>query len=170
MEDAGSSWGAVYLSGTLGTDAATAGLAFVALSVAMTVGRLTGDRVVDRFGQAHRGTRGRRRRCALGMGLALAVPTRGHHAGRLRPRRARRRHAHPRRDAAADELPGLPPGAGLTVVSWLLRIGFLLSPPLVGVVADAAGLRVGLLTVVLAGVGMVVLGGHLAPRRPSAHV
>ena len=46
-------------------------------------------------------------------------------------------------------------------MNWLLRIGFLLSPPLIGVLADAASLRVALLTVVLAGVGIVVFGGAL---------
>lgn len=59
---------------------------------------------------------------------------------------------------AADELPGLPHGVGLTVVSWLLRVGFLVSPMVVGLVADAAGLRVALLGVVLAGLVVVVCG------------
>jgi hypothetical protein len=64
---------------------------------------------------------------------------------------------------AADELPGLPPGAGLTVVTWLLRVGFLLSPPVVGVLADASSLRVGLLLVPIAGVAVVGLSRFLAP-------
>ena len=61
----------------------------------------------------------------------------------------------------ADELHGLPHGVGLTVVSWLLRVGFLLSPALIGVLADATSLRVALLTVVLAGLGALLLGGVL---------
>jgi MFS family permease len=68
---------------------------------------------------------------------------------------------------AADELPGLSHGVGLTVINWLLRIGFLVSPPLIGALADAFDLRVALLTVVLAGVGVLVLGRAL-PRRPVA--
>jgi hypothetical protein len=63
----------------------------------------------------------------------------------------------------ADELPGLRRGTGLTVVSWLMRLGFLLSPPLVGLVADAAGLRVGLLIVPIAGVAVVFLSSVLQP-------
>jgi MFS family permease len=50
-EDAGASWGALYLSGTLGSAAAVAGLAFVALQGMQFIGRLLGDRLVDRFGQ-----------------------------------------------------------------------------------------------------------------------
>lgn len=65
---------------------------------------------------------------------------------------------------AADELPGLLPGTGLTLVSWLMRIGFLLSPPIVGLVADATSLRVGLLVIPLAGLIVVSLAGVLAAR------
>jgi hypothetical protein len=62
----------------------------------------------------------------------------------------------------ADELPGLPHGVGLTIVSWLLRVGFLISPAVVGLVADATSLRVALLGVVLAGLGVLALGRFLA--------
>lgn len=65
----------------------------------------------------------------------------------------------------ADELPGLRPGSGLAVVSWLMRLGFLLSPPVVGPVADAAGLRTGLLVAPLAGLLVLLLAGALRPRR-----
>ena len=51
----------------------------------------------------------------------------------------------------ADQLPGLRPGSGLTVVTWLMRIGFFGAPLIVGVVADATSLRVGLLSVPVAG-------------------
>ncbi|WP_448070729.1 MFS transporter [Georgenia yuyongxinii] len=164
VEDAGSSWAAVYLSGDLGADATTAGLGFVALSVAMTVGRLTGDRAVDRFGTAAV-VRAGGVLVAGGMGLALVWPAVGTTLAGFALAGLGVATLVPATMHAADELPGLPPGAGLTVVSWLLRVGFLLSPPLVGLIADAAGLRVGLLTVVAAGLGMLALGGWLVPRR-----
>ncbi len=123
VEDAGASWGAIYLNGELGTSVATAGLAFVALQTAMTVGRLTGDRFVDRFGQRAVARAGGAL-TAVGMGAALAVPTltttlvgfalAGLGVATLIPAAMH----------SADELPGLPEGVGLTVVSWLLRIGF----------------------------------------------
>ena len=46
----------------------------------------------------------------------------------------------------------------------VLRIGFLVSLPPVGAPADATSLRVALLTVVLAGVGALVLGWALPGR------
>jgi MFS family permease len=166
VEDAGASWSALYLRTELDAGAATAGLGFVALSVAMTVGRLTGDRVVDRFGQ-RRVARAGGALTAAGTGLALAwpsVPTTllgfalaGLGVATLIPAVYQ----------AADELPGLPHGLGLTVINWLLRIGFLVSPPLIGALADVSSLRVALLAVVLAGVGALVLGRVLPGRRPG---
>ena len=64
----------------------------------------------------------------------------------------------------ADALPGLPPGAGLTVVGTIDRIAIFAAPPVIGAVADAAGLRVGLLAMPLAMVLVVLLAGSL-PRR-----
>jgi MFS family permease len=167
VEDAGASWGAIYLSGTLAASAATAGLAFVALQTAMTVGRLFGDRAVDRFGQ-RAVVRGGGALAALGMGLALAVPSIGTTLAGFALAGLGVATLVPAAMHTADELPGLPSGVGLTIVSWLLRIGFLLSPPLVGLVADHAGLRVGLLSVVLAGVVALILGRVLLGRATPA--
>ena len=132
----------------------------------MTIGRLTGDRVVDRFGQ-RRVARAGGALTAAGMGFALAVPSipttligfalAGLGVATLVPAVYH----------AADELPGLPRGLGLAAVNWLLRIGFLLSPPLIGVIADATSLRVALLTVVLAGLGTLVVG-RVLPRTAAA--
>lgn len=165
VEDAGGSWSALYLRDELGAGPATAGLGFVALSAAMTVGRLTGDRVVDRFGQ-RRVARAGGALAAAGMGLALGLPSipttllgfalAGLGVATLVPAVY----------SAADELPGLRRGLGLAVVNWLLRIGFLLSPLLIGVLADALSLRVALLTVVLAGLVTLALGRVLRHSVP----
>jgi hypothetical protein len=73
---------------------------------------------------------------AVGLGVATLVPAAMH---------------------GADRLPGLRPGNGLTAVAWLMRIGFVASPPVVGLIADAAGLRAGLLLVPAAGLLVALL-------------
>ncbi|MGY1814295.1 MFS transporter [Blastococcus sp. SYSU D00820] len=166
VEDAGSSWSALYLSTELDAGAATAGLGFVALSVAMTVGRLTGDRVVDRFGQ-RRVARAGGALTAVGMGLALALPSVGTTLAGFALAGLGVATLIPAVYHAADELPGLPAGVGLSVINWLLRIGFLFSPPLIGALADAIDLRVALVTVVLAGLGTLLLGRALPGRRAA---
>ena len=163
VEDAGASWGALYLTDYLKSGAGTAGLAFVALQVAMTVGRLLGDRAVDRFGQ-RTVTRAGGALAAAGMGMALTWPSVGTALAGFALAGLGTATLVPAAMHTADELPGLPHGLGLTIVSWLLRVGFLLSPPLVGLVADATSLRVGLLSVVLAGVGTLLLGRVLLNR------
>lgn len=162
VEDAGASWGALYLT-DLNASAATAGLAFVALQTAMTIGRLTGDRAVDRFGQ-RTVVRTGGALAAIGMGAALAFPSVATSLAGFALAGLGVATLIPAAMHSADELPGLPDGLGLTVVSWLLRVGFLASPPLVGMVADLASLRVGLLSVVLAGLCTVVLGRLLVDR------
>ena len=162
VEDAGASWSALYLRTELATGAATAGLGFVALQGAMTVGRLTGDRVVDRFGQ-RRVVRAGGLLIAAGMGLALAVPSVASTLAGFALAGLGVATLVPAVYHAADELPGLRRGTGLAVINWLLRIGFLLSPPVIGVLADLTSLRVALLAVVAAGVG-ALLFGRVLPR------
>jgi hypothetical protein len=50
-------------------------------------------------------------------------------------------------------------------VTWLLRIGTISSAPVVGLVADATSLRVGLLVVPIAGLSVMILAVALSPRR-----
>jgi MFS family permease len=166
VEDAGASWGAIYLKDDLGTAAAVAGLAFVALQTAMTIGRLTGDRVVDRFGQ-RTVVRTGGVVTAAGMGFALAVPSAATTLIGFAIAGLGVATLVPAAMHTGDELPGLPAGVGLTVVSVLLRVGFLASPPLVGLTADAVSLRVGLLGVVIAGTIVVFLSRVLLQHNPA---
>lgn len=162
VEDSGQTWAAIYLQGSLGAAAALAGMGFVALQGLQFVGRLIGDRMVDRFGQRAVARSGGLL-VAAGMGLALAFPSipgtiagfgiAGFGVATLVPAAM----------TAADALPGLPPGLGLTLVTWLMRVGFLVSPPVVGVIADAVDLRTGLLVVPLAGLVVLALAGVLRP-------
>ncbi len=163
VEDAGASWSALYLRTEIGATAAVAGLGFVALQVAMTVGRLTGDRVVDRYGQ-RRVARVGGVLVAVGLGLALAVPSLATTLVGFALAGLGVATLIPAVYHAADELPGLASGSGLTAINWLLRIGFLVSPLLIGVLADLTSLRVALLAVVVAGVVTVLLSGALRGR------
>jgi len=164
VEDAGATWAASYLRDELGTGATLAALGFVALQGMQFVGRITGDRMVDRWGQ-----RGVARVGAViglvGMGTALAFPTvwgtvlgfgaAGFGVATLIPSAM----------AVADDLPGFKHGAALTYLGWLLRASFLISPPLVGLIADAVSIRAGLLLMPISAVLVLLLARVLAPRR-----
>ena len=63
--------------------------------------------------------------------------------------------------AAAARLPGVSEGAGVTAVSWLMRIGFLATSPVLGALSDATDLRRALLLLVVAGGVVIVLAPAL---------
>jgi fucose permease len=163
VEDAGSSWATLYLRDSLGAPGAVAVFGYIFFVGSMFIGRLIGDRMVDRFGERAVARVGGLI-AAVGMGAALAFPsTAGTIAGfaaagfgvaTLVP--AAMRHA--------DQLPGLRPGTGLTMLTWLMRCGSCGAPLVVGLIADATSLRVGLLVVPAAGLLVIALSGVLNAR------
>ncbi len=164
VEDAASSWATVYLRDGLGAPGALAASGYIAMVASQFVGRMIGDRLVDRFGERAVARAGGLI-TAAGMGLALAFPSvpgtiagfaaAGFGVATLVPAAMH----------GADQLPGLRAGTGLTAVTWLMRIGFVASPPVVGLIADATSLRVGLLVVPAAAVAAMLLAVALTPRR-----
>ncbi|HIY41908.1 MAG TPA: MFS transporter [Candidatus Nocardiopsis merdipullorum] len=164
VEDAGNSWASLYLSSSLQAPAALAATGYVALVSGQFLGRIFGDRLVDRYGQRAVARVGGLI-TAVGMGSMLAFPTipgtvLGFGLAGLGVATLVLTTLN-----EADELPGLRPGTGLTVVSWLMRLGFLLCPPVVGLIADATELRIGLLVVPVMGALVIVLAGVLRTRQ-----
>ncbi|MEV8173265.1 MFS transporter [Microbacterium sp. NPDC079176] len=163
-EDAGNSWATLYLSESLGAAAAIAPLGFIALVGAQFIGRMLGDGMTDRFGQRAVARVGGLI-AAAGMTLALIFPSVPGTIAGFAPVGFGIATLIPAAMHAADELPGLRPGVGLTVVSWLLRLGFLLSPPIVGFIADTESLRAGLIVAPAAALVAVLLAGVLEKRK-----
>lgn len=163
VEDSAATWSASYMRDELGAGATLAAIAFVSMQGMQFVGRMLGDRMVDRWGAAAVARAGGVL-VLVGMGLALAFPSlwgtivgfgaAGFGVATLVPEAMR----------ASDELPFLKPGNGLTITSWMLRLAFLLSPPVVGVIADATSLRVGFIIMPIMGLAVFLLSGTLKPR------
>ncbi len=166
IEDAGATWATLYLRDGVGAPGALAVTGYVALMVCMFIGRLTGDRLVDRFGERTVARVGGLL-IAAGMAAALAVPSVPGTVAGFAAVGLGAATLVPAAMHGADRLPGLRHGTGLTAVAWLMRVGFVASPPVVGLIADAAGLRAGLLLVPAAGLLVAVLAGVLSARRPS---
>ena len=164
VEDAGSSWATLYLRDSLGAPGAIAVTGYIAMVAFQFIGRLIGDRLVDRFGERAVARAGGLI-TAAGMGAALAFPSvpgtiAGFAAAGLGVATLVPAAMH-----GADQLPGLRAGTGLTAVAWLMRVGFVSSPPVVGLIADATSLRVGLLVVPVAGVTVMLLATAFSARR-----
>lgn len=164
-EDAGNSWATLYLAESLDAPAVVAPLGFIALVGAQFIGRMLGDGLTDRFGQRAVARVGGLI-AAVGMTLALVFPSVPGTIAGFAAVGFGIATLIPAAMHAADELPGLRRGAGLTIVSWLLRLGFLLSPPFVGFIADTQSLQAGLIVAPAAAVVAVLLAGVLEKRRP----
>ena len=163
-EDVAMNWSSLLLSGQ-GAGAGHVGLGLVALQGTMIVGRLVGDRIIDAVGQraviAWGGAL-----VTLGMSIALLVSSVPGTLLGMAISGAGCAVAVPVTYSAADDVEGLPPGLGLTIVSWLARLAGLLAPPIVGRLADDHGLWVALAYGLLGGLIMVSCWPVLR-RRPA---
>ncbi|KQU69171.1 MFS transporter [Phycicoccus sp. Root101] len=163
IEDLTSTWSALYLREDLGAAAVVGGLGFVALQGLQTVGRLVGDRAVTAWGDRSV-ARGGAALAAAAMGLALVVGSPlltiaafgvvGLGIGTLIPASLR----------AADDIPGLPRGLGLSIIGMGFRITLLASPLAMGVLAQWQGLGAVITVVPLAAVVVLLLAGALPGR------
>jgi len=136
-------WSAIYMHTVVGRTKAFSALAVGSFATAMTIGRLFGDRLIDRTGKqtilfcscfaAITGLS-----IALlfisapvvltglflvGLGLSNVVPVTYSTAGNIK---------------------GIEPAAGIAIASTIGYSGFFIGPPAIGYLADAYGLRIGL--------------------------
>jgi MFS family permease len=169
VEGAPGEWAAVFGADVHGAGPGVAGLGFLAMSAGMVTGRFTGDAATDRLGPT------RVLRLALGLagtGLAVVVLSPGIAvalAGFLVIGLGVS-VLFPALYLSAADREGIPAGIGLGVMSTGARLGFLVSPPLVGALAGATSLRVALGAVVgTAAVAALVLEAALSRAgRPAS--
>ncbi|WP_210602470.1 MFS transporter [Brevibacterium oceani] len=167
VEDIANNWAGLAAVDFADVPAASAGIAFSIVIGSQCLGRFSGDVLVTRFGAgriarlggglitlggvgavlAHEPVLLLASMAALGFGSATLVP------GAL---------------GAAARLPGVGRAGGVTLVNWLMRVGFLGTSPLVGVIAAEVGLRWGLSILALVGVLTVIFAHRLdsPERRP----
>ena len=162
VEDSAASWGAIYMDGMFDVIPFVAGLAFVALQLAQMIGRFTGDALVNRIGARPAVTWGVSV-AALGMGMAVAFPHPATTVIGFACAGWGIATGIPSAMHAADELPGMAHGSGLTFVTWLMRLGFFAGPPLIGIVGDTLSLRWALIVVPIAALLALLLTPALTP-------
>jgi len=157
-EGAMADWSAIYLRDVIGSGPGLAATGFAVFSLAMALGRLTGDRFIERLGPVTVLRLGGALAAAgitlvltgglwvalfgfaaIGIGLATLFPV---------------------TLSIAARAPGTTPGAGIAAMSSTGYFGFLLGPPLIGFVAELAGLRTALVLIVVAGLSILLLAGN----------
>lgn len=167
IEDSGASWGGVYMDTQFAVAPFMVGMAFVALQAMQMIGRFTGDALTNRIGSRAAVTQGLIIAC-VGMGLAVAWPSPVATLIGFGCAGWGVANAIPAAMNSADELPGLLHGNGLTFVTWLMRLGFFVGPPLIGLFAEATTLRWALLVIPATALVGLLLSPALTPPREAA--
>ena len=150
-------WSAVFLTSARGVDASYAGLGYAAFAVTMTVGRLSGDRIVQRVGKsniiAFGGT------CAA-TGLALATLVPSWQAALLGYALvgAGCSNVVPVLFTSVGRQTTMPENVAVPAITTLGYAGILLGPAAIGFVAHAISLSAAFLIVALMLVGVAASG------------
>ncbi len=162
VEGAPGEWAAVFGTDVHGAGPGVAGLGFLAMSAGMVTGRIVGDAATDRLGP-DRVLRAALATVALGLAVVVLSPGIAVAVAGFAVVGLGVSVLFPALYLSAADRAGIPAGLGLGVMSTGARLGFLVSPPLVGAVASAASLRVALAVVVgTAALAALVLESGLA--------
>ena len=139
-------WSAVFLRDVRGFSAASAGIGYAAFSVAMALGRLTGDWIVARFGPVLTVRLGA---CTAAAGFLLASMLAWPPAALIGFVLVGLGAANivPVMFGAAGRLPGTSPGMAIATVTTLGYAGLLSGPALIGFLAQISSLAVALAAV-----------------------
>jgi len=172
-EGAIADWSAVYLRDTLRGGAPIAAAGFAAFSLCMAGGRFAGDRMVAYFGPRSV-LRASSALAAIGLAVALAVgdPVAGIVGCGMVGLGIS--NVIPILFSAAGRVPGVQDGTALAAVATTGYFGLLAGPPLIGLAADLAGLRVALgivsalCAVITAGSGVVTGAASRTGTRAAA--
>jgi MFS family permease len=153
-------WSALYLRTELGASIEVSGFAFAAFSATMAVMRFTGDPIRDRFG-AVRTLRVSALIAAAGLLTAGFAPNAGIAIAGFAFAGLGISNLVPIAFSAAGNLPGLPPGVGISLVSFMGYSGMLFAPSLIGFIAHRTGLGPIFATLPLLFIVVLVFSHHL---------
>lgn len=169
LEGAVTDWSAVYLETVTGASPWLASAGYAAFATSMTVGRLTGDAVVGRFG-ARRVLMAGGMVVLAGFLLAVLVPTPWSATAGFALVGVGAANVIPITFSAAARAADTPAG-GIAFVSSVAFAGFLGGPPLIGALATGLGLKAGIAAMIPTALMVPVAASRIAvlgqPRRRS---
>ena len=141
-------WSAVFLRSTYDYDISIAGMGYAIFSVAMSIGRFTGDRLVQRFGAINMIQMGG---FLAAGGLLFALNFHGAYIELLGFFLVGigASNTVPILFSAAGRLPNISPSYALTTMTTLGYVGLLLGPAVIGFIAEATSLSISLTGVAL---------------------
>ena len=155
-------WSAVFLRDFRGFAPSTAGIGYACFSVAMALGRLTGDRLIQRIGPVW-AVRVGAGLAATGFALAASAPWSGASLAGFVLIGLGASNIVPVMFSTAGRLPGASPAIAIAAVTMLGYAGLLSGPALIGFISRLAGLPLAL--AVVAGLLLLVAASARIVRR-----
>ena len=162
-EGAMADWTGVFLHKVLGSSEAVAAGGYAAFSIAMAVGRFSGDKLVEKLGSVSL-VRISGLVAAAGLAVALFTDSPWISLAGFVLVGAGCSTVVPCVFSAAGRMPGVQTGVALASVTTMGYLGFLIGPPLIGFVAQGIGLRSALLLLILTNLLVAGLAGRLRTR------
>lgn len=160
IEDIANNWSAIASVQISNVPAASAGIAFSTIIGSQCLARFTGDLLIQKRGSTWVARVGGILIALGGLAVITAqepiqllagLAAIGYGSATLIPSAL----------GAAAQIPGVSQAAGVTLVNWITRVGFLITSPLVGLITTATNLRWGLSLLILIGSATVLLAGRL---------
>src|SRR5713226_7980648 len=164
-EGAMADWSAVYLHDSLAASPAVAATGFAAFSLAMTVGRLAGDRIVGRLG-AGPALRVSGAVAGAGLGAALLIDAPPAAIAGFALVGLGISNIIPVLFSSAGRVGEVAAGPALAAIATPGYLGFLSGPPLIGLAAEHVSLRAAL-GIVCAACALVAVGARRLPAVTS---
>ncbi|HDL8471959.1 TPA: MFS transporter [Yersinia enterocolitica] len=148
IEETASIWGAIYMKDIYDVSLATSGLPYLFCQICMVIGRIFGDYYTNKFGgfttlkygvalsmigiiliiSVHSVTFTILGFSFIGLGISVIFPLTISFIG---------------------QLPNINATSGITFATWMSRIGLLISPPLIGILADFTSLRTAFIAILI---------------------
>ncbi|CAN7314346.1 MFS transporter [Pararhizobium sp. LjRoot255] len=161
-------WGALYLRDELGASVALSGFGFAAFSATMAIMRFAGDHVRDRFGGVKT-----LRVCTLtalvGLVLAGLAPNAPLAIFGFALAGVGISNMVPIAFSAAGNMPGLAPGIGLSVATFMGYSGMLFAPSLIGFIAEHTGFSIIFACIPALFIVVLLLSHHAVHADPKGH-
>lgn len=163
-EGAMADWSAIFMRDMMKADATLAGLGYTIFALLVAVGRFAGDAMRARFGSVVIA-----RACGVlalcGIGVLYVAPNAlvaliGFGVAGLGAS-----IGFPIAVSAAASLTDRPAASNVATLSFIALIGFLVGPPMIGLVAELFDIKLGLAALIPFLVLSLVLAGTLAPRK-----
>lgn len=161
IEGAAADWLAIYLSAERAIGDAGAAAGYMVFALAMATGRLAGTSVIERYGRVAT-MRAAGLLTGVGVVVTVTAPWAAGAYGGAALWGLGVAVIFPAAMSAAGEAPGRP-GDGIAAVSTIGYAGFLLGPPVIGVIGHATGLGPALLVLLVVAAAAFALAPALRP-------